>query len=165
MNPKTSFDMLLVQLGKVVIMLFSFLMFQVFMGMLPFAQTLTVGDTTVTALDLTGAVLSIMSVIILMHFAIRSEPIIDGLLFHIPKSGRLVRLIIILGSVVFCYYAFQSVIWPFIPGLEWVYQILFLLTIITVLAVIGFQIYNTSEEISSFFVSLLQRKKDEKTPS
>lgn len=165
MNPKTSFDMLLVQLVKVAIMLFSFLIFQVFLGMLPFVQSLTIGSSSVTALDLTGTVLAIMSVIIMLHFAARAESLIDELLPYIPKSGKLVKLIIITANIVFCYYAFQSVILPFIPGWEWAYSVLFLLGIIILLAIVGFQIYNTSEEISSFFVSLLQHKKDEKKPS
>jgi hypothetical protein len=119
-------------------------------GILPFAKELPFLTSKLSAAAFLSALVSLLTVVVLVLFGSDIGPPADALLDFVPRAGDLAGNLVRIAVLLYAYGAFQPVIFPFIPDYEWAYQSLFLGLTVFFLARAGLLMYAASESISGF---------------
>ena len=161
MSKKELFKALLVKAVKVLVILFALYLISWFIGILPFAKALPFFTDKLPVPVFLNTVVSLLALMVFVGFGSESKALLDGLLERLRGAGELFSNIVRIIALLFAYYAFQEAVFPFIGNFEWVYQSLFLAVTVFFLVKAGLQVYQASEEISRFLLSLFDPyKKD-----
>ncbi len=141
---------------KTLLAIFTLFAAGLFVSGLPYARELPFFSAKLPVSVFLGAVVSALAVAVFVRFGAEISPALDGLLEFLPGAGRLARSVVKVLALLFSYYAFQEAVFPFIGGLEWVYQALFLVFTLFFTARAAFQVYASSETLSRFLVGMLR---------
>lgn len=123
-------------------------------GVLPFARELPFITSKLTAAGFLSALVSLLTVAALAFFGSEIGGPVDALLEFVPKAGKLAGNLVGIAVLLYAYGAFQSAVFPFIPGFEWAYQALFLGMTVFFLARAGLLMYAASESISGWLLGV-----------
>ncbi len=147
---------------KTAIVLLTLLVISRFIESLPFAG-LPVLNSVITAADVLAAFISAAAITVFIKAGLNAKSIVDELLHWLPGAGTLLNYLTGIIALLFAYSAFQTVVFPFMRELEWVYQALFLAVTLFLLAKVAIHIYGASESVSRFLISVFHPHKEIKS--
>ncbi len=112
-----------------------------------------------TLAELISAVILSIIVVMLVGFAMRIELRLNYFVNSFPQSGSYVKYFVFLIVILIIYFAFNPIVTPYLGEFEWLYHMVFLVALITLLAIIGMSLYGSVDEITAY-ITRNQNKED-----
>jgi hypothetical protein len=148
MEGKTDIQKLGLSFLKLIIILASLYLINLFMSAVHVFDNVRIPDSPISLLKTITGMLTIAGIMFVMNFAYQFEEIVSRTSSRLPELGKIGKNLLFIACATHAYFAFQPIIIPLVTDFVWFYQITFLVLFVVLLLMIALDIYQNLDKIS-----------------